>query len=101
MVLLFSDKTLNIQSTVTTEGESTGKVVSESSSVTSTDIIPALSPLARDFFHLSTSCLYDILKETPTGNFNLEHVCMKCLIITYNGSQTKKSQILMNACFST
>ena len=99
MVLLFSDKTLNIQSTVTTEGESTGKVVSESSSVTSTDIIPALSPLARDFFHLSTSCLYDILKETPTGNFNLEHVCMKCLIITY--SQTKKSQIFMNACFST
>ena len=89
MLWIFSDKTLNIQSTITTEAESTGKVVSESSSVTSTDIIPALSPLARDFFHLSTSCLYDILKETPTGIFSLEHLCKKFCITEC--SQSKKN----------
>lgn len=66
-IQIISDKIVNIQSTITNEDDSTG-TLPKSIVVTSTDIIPVLSPLAKDTFHLSTSCLYDILRETPTGN---------------------------------
>ncbi|XP_076095546.1 protein pigeon-like [Mytilus galloprovincialis] len=63
--ILLHDKIVNLQSTITNEDDSTG-TLPKSIVVTSTDVIPVLSPLAKDTFHLSTSCLYDILRETPT-----------------------------------
>lgn len=62
--LLILDRIVNFQATLSNEDEEPTNIPSI---VIQSASVPLLSPLARDTFHLTPSCLYDLFKDSHRG----------------------------------